>query len=383
MPKPVEDGTAPPIFKKQKRTRGSKRYSLAALIFIAYFTVVALTLIIVAAMGEDIFSLSYWGSLEDRSAVLRNLGLVAIGVIGLPFGIWRAITAYRQVQTANEQARIANKQMEIAGKGLIIDRFQKGAALLHSKELPMRLAGIYALRELAVSDPDETYIIVQDLLCDLVRENSKKRIRTSIEGQRESFQPFTPDLYKALETISWLRNQVWDAAGREQRANWRVDLREANLHGASLREINLSSADLDQANLSEATLKAVNLSSANLSYAVLSSANPNYTAFSSAKFEDTDLSGAQVAFTNITGTGMVRTNLSNTLFFSQIYDEIIWGNEAPRRTIWAWRDEPPKHAPLTITDNLAIREPNEVWNTFVKRIMQEEPELGWTENDLD
>lgn len=57
-------------------------------------------------------------SVESNSATLRNAGLVVAGVIALGFALWRA--------------QIANRQAGTAERGLLNERYQKGAEMLGS-----------------------------------------------------------------------------------------------------------------------------------------------------------------------------------------------------------------------------------------------------------
>lgn len=310
-----------------------------ALLFTVYFTLIGLCALAIIGMGEKIWTLQFWGGGGDLSAVVRNLGLVAIGVIGMPFAIWRAMTAYGQSQAAIDQARIANRQADLAEKGLIIDRFQKGAQMLESNELSLRLAGIYTLRELATSDPDETYLLVLDLLCDFVRERSKVRDKSSspVPGLlEEQFGPFPTDLKKAMETICWVRQKVPDAFSYEPNG-WRLDLSAANLSSmqlpsAFLSKANLSYAKLAYANLTNADLRqadlswvrpgkvywqGVNLSKADLNCANLSNADLRSANMSEARLFDTDLSGANLYRAQLSGALSFNTNFSKAnLFFA-------------------------------------------------------------------
>ena len=53
---------------------------------------------------------------ETNSTTLRNIGLVVAGLIALPLAVWRSTVAHRQA--------------EIAQRGLLNERYQKGAEML-------------------------------------------------------------------------------------------------------------------------------------------------------------------------------------------------------------------------------------------------------------
>ena len=93
------------------------------------------------------FSVVFWDWLSgggSGSGTIRNIGLVAAGLIALPLAIWRAIVAERQANTAQQ--------------GLLNERYQNGAAMLGNEVLSVRLGGIYALQRLAEDHPEQYHI---------------------------------------------------------------------------------------------------------------------------------------------------------------------------------------------------------------------------------
>lgn len=419
----------------------SSRYGFAppeALLWGMYLGVVFTALVSLALTNGEIASWKYWQADENKSEVLRNLGLVTLGIIGLPLAIWRSMTAFRQSETANRQA-------DLAEKGLIIDRYQKGAQMLESNDLSVRLAGIYALRELAQNDPNETYIMVQDLMFDFVRERSKnrRRIADPLPFRRfypwenirptlneESFEPLTQDLQKALEAASWLRNRP-RSKNLEAGANWKPDLKGANLFGANLEKINLFNADLYGANLNFARARMANFSSANLSFASLKRAALVETNFSGSVLAHTTLEQAhlgnadlnnsnfsfatlkQVSFVSsilsrvtmsncdLQGTQFVKTDLSNSQLHTNDFSNaivldanftnaaMVEANISEARIehatlsngriskIWAYEDSPPIVLQNEIEAIIVFRNRDEEWTDFIRRIQRERPELGW------
>ena len=89
----------------------------------------------------------------SNSETLRNVGLLLGGALAFVFAGWRAWVAERQASaaqaqaaTAQAQADIAQQQVETAQQGLLNERYQRGAEMLGSPVLSVRLGGIYALR---------------------------------------------------------------------------------------------------------------------------------------------------------------------------------------------------------------------------------------------
>lgn len=358
----------------------------------------------VAPKGKNLF--------ED----LRNIGLVLLGLIGLPLAVWRSY--------------LALQAHGLSEKGLIIDRYQQGAQMLESKELSVRLSGIYALKELVKSDPAETYIMVLDLLFDFVRERSKGREPNFRKVTRENpdpdYGPFPPDIQKALEIASWLRKNIRNSIRLEDRETWSADLSGANLSGATLVyanlfganlvftnlsgaaiwETNLSRANLADANLSDAFLEEANLSDAHLSGANLSGAVLSEANFSGATLGLADLSGADLNQANLSGAQLLGTNLSGAqlkganlstavlrnailsgadlreanLFGARLdnanlsnagLDGIETNQETRISDAWAFEDVPPRDAPTDILAALHFRKQDERLRNFWKRIEHE------------
>ena len=107
-----------------------------------WFTLATVILLVVGVL----LSVAFWEwlrdgtySLESRGTTIRNLGLLIGGAITLVFAIWRSLVAERQADAAQRQADTAQQE-------LLNERYQKGAEMLGSNFLSVRLGGIYALR---------------------------------------------------------------------------------------------------------------------------------------------------------------------------------------------------------------------------------------------
>ena len=272
----------------------------------AWFWVLA-WIVVVLSIGSW-FAMENWDWLignESGGAIIRNLALTALAVIGLPLVLWRSRVAERQANTAEH--------------GLLNERYQKGAEMLGSTVLTVRLGGIYALSRLASEDPERYHIQVMQLLCAFIRNPVSKG------GE---------DVHAAMEAIG-SRNQTQIAV--EQQANYRANLRQADLrnqilYGMNLSEIsfvgaNLSGAYLNKADLSNssflfANLTKVELSGANLRGAALLDANLSFVENAhSADFSDANLTNANLASANLAGaifdykTYLNGANLAGAIFY--------------------------------------------------------------------
>lgn len=305
----------------------------------------------------------------------RNLGLIALGVVGVGLATWRSILAHQQNKNAIAQRLISER-------GMNVDRYQKGAQMLESEELSVRIAGIYGLRELAISDPEESYIIVQSLLFAFVREKSKPPAPEISHDVPDSNTTITPtshqllsaDVVEALTAAMTVRAALPNASKLEGNANWRPNLKGADLSRAEHSSLDLPRSDLSktnlagmsifQANLSEANLYSADLSesffiSADFKNAILFDAN-----LSEAYFSRSNLSGASLAYAKLVNTGLVSADLTGAdlsranLSLADLRDlEIDENTELDG--IWAWEGQPPQNMPPEIADAIIYRDPAE------------------------
>ncbi len=369
---------------------------------------VGLGLMLLLLRANDIeWTWEYWGSndgIYDRSVIFRNFGLLFLALIALHLAVWRSWVAH-------QQARIANKQHLLSEVGLMIDRFQRGAQMLESDELSVRLAGIYALRELAASDPDETYLLVLDLLCDFVRENSKAR--EVINEGKSQYAPLPHDQQKALENVSLLRKTVRRAKQLEQRSNWRPDFRFAlfertdltslNLSGANLRGANLANSKLDNANLTDAILRTADLSGITCRWTKLNGANLREADLTDAFFEEAILERANLGFANLNKAVFGQTSLENaSLFSANLANAKLERTELSGTRFdfadlqnckfvetWFYEKSMPGGLPVHLACQVGKRKEGEGWGEFADRMLLFWPDVvanptdDWTEPDIE
>ena len=187
-----------------------------------------------------LFSLAYWGESVggvSRSEVYRNFGLALIAFIGAGFDIWRAVTSHRQANAAHCQANIAEQ-------GFFTDRFSTAAEHLGSKELPVRLGGIYTLWRLVQDSPKHDVISVIDILCAFVRDLPHEPVGMMVAQATDDGpppDPLRPDVQTVLDLIGGKKAAYRKRLSAEYRLNLtradltRADLTDADLMGANLR----------------------------------------------------------------------------------------------------------------------------------------------------
>ena len=272
-------------------------------------------------------SIMFWcwlGIGESNSTTIRNLGLVIGATIGLPIAIWRSIVAERQ-------ADMAQRQYEIAQRGLLNERYQKGAEMLGSKELQVRLGGIYALAGLAREHPGDYHTQIMGLLCAFVRHPAGKPVEAALptEGltpaaeHDSGFESYDEDDYDAsgqlregvevrplrvredvLAVMMEVGKRSEAQIKTEDREKYRLDLRDAKLKSAQLVDADLNHVNLPNADLTGAVLFGLKPKGANLRGANLENASLVGAHLKDVRLPDVNLEGAMLTSANLTRTFM-------------------------------------------------------------------------------
>lgn len=281
-----------------------------------------------------VLAVGYLAGLADPAIIVwlgkyheevRNIGLVAAAVVGLPFAIWRVRTAAKQAEIAeaSHHAELFTKAVEQLGadKPIWVDESRESTPRqVTVANIEVRLGGIYALERLSkISLP--FYGPVFETLASYVRETSRHlnppqaqtvepdsedqiAIERDPEFRDEPARPSgTPriDIQAALTVIgdrARVRLDRGDSSRR--RINLRtariegVDLLEANLRSVDLREVDLRGAVLRQADLSHADLTEASLGHADLYMANLQMADLQLADLRCATLLEADLRGADI-----------------------------------------------------------------------------------------
>ncbi len=244
-----------------------------------------------------------WGWLRSggtepasNSDTLRNAGLMLGGVLALVFALWRGWVAEQQAVAAQHQA-------DTAQQSLLNEQYERGAEMLGSPVLSVRLGGIYALRRLAEEDPEQYHIQIMELFCAFVRYPTKD---SSIERPLNLHH----ELDNYMRTLRADVQEVMQAIGirsssgisLERSRGFKLYLRDAHLAYLQVQDANLSMAWLTNVNLSSAVIPRADLSSARLRQSILSGANLRQADLCNAKLWGANLSGAILQNANLSGT---------------------------------------------------------------------------------
>ncbi len=207
-----------------------------------------------------VLSFLFWETLHNDqdsfSTTISNLSLVLGGTVAIVLAVWRSKVSERQTDVAQRQA-------ETAQRDLLNQQLQKGAEMLGSSTLSVRLGGIYALKHLAVEHPEQYHVQVMEQLCAFVRGATgtdgqatavieeilvtREELR-ALHPDREDLDEFTYRRFRARNDIQEAMNAIaFCHAGNleieAERGYW-LNLRGADLRGVDLSVMNLSRAPL-------------------------------------------------------------------------------------------------------------------------------------------
>ena len=262
-------------------------------------------LVIVASLISSPYYWDWLSAEESNSSTIRNIFLAAAALIALPLAIWRSTVAGRQADTAQQQSGIAQR-------GLLNERYQKGAEMLGSRVLSVRLGGIYALQSLASENPEQYHIQIMRLFCAFVRNLDGVQdgsLTPAIEigsGGEEEGNDQTPRMREDVQAV------MEAIGGRDEfgrRYLEKEDGVELYFGEANLSFLRLDNADLSNARFWKANLSGTSFSKANLSGTSFSKANLFGTSFSKA-----NLSGAKLWKTSLSGATFTEAYLAATDF---------------------------------------------------------------------
>ena len=242
---------------------------------------------------------------------LRNAGLMLGGIIALVFALWRGWVAQQQLTAAQRQA-------DISQQGMLNERYERGAEMLGSDVLSVRLGGIYALRRLAEEHPEQYHIQIMELLCAFVRnpvENTGKRELKSIEeSPPHGMSGFLREDVQAVITAIGARSG--ECLMIERTFNFRLDLRGANLSFGRFSGANLANGDLTDAVLIQANFFDMTPSGPDLSTPMPSGPNqPQAAVEIPGSFVPLDFSGVEGRRANLSSSILKGADLSDAFLF--------------------------------------------------------------------
>jgi len=239
------------------------------------------------------------------------------------------------VKAQGQQVIIASQQLEVARQTEITNQFGQAIGHLGSREMSVRLGGLYTLRRLATTNipdpkPGQTYDDPQlrtviEVISAFARERSREIIEELDDLQRSrlsdtdvdplNFPPSPTDIATAVQIVGSIPTHSTQAS----------DLTHAYMHGiqldgltfvktrfdlAKLTGTNFTRATLTNARFFRATLTGTTFERATLTDTHFIRATLTNARFDSAKLTSTDFSNATLTGTNFTGTTLTDSRFS-------------------------------------------------------------------------
>ena len=242
---------------------------------------------------------------ESLISAIRNIVISVAAMVALPLAIWRSVVAARQVKTAQ--------------RSLLNERYQRGAEMLGSEVLSVRVGGIYALARLAREYPGDYHTQIMRLLCAFVRTPppSKKPPREDVQ---------------AVMIVLFERSMENEQIKLERKESYCLDLTGADLSYANLHSPNqkaqslevlgfglLIGVDLDHAILIDTKLNSAVLPLAKLNYANLTQADLSRAVLSGAELTDSNLTRVNLDRADLSGaTGLTQEQLDRAVAHSSL-----------------------------------------------------------------
>ena len=247
-------------------------------------------------LAGSLLSWIFWEELHSTNgsvaASIRNVTLVIAAPTALLLAIWRSIVSARQATTAQ-------RQTELSERGFLNERYQKGAEMLGSQTLSVRMGGVYALERLAREHSKEYHVQILRLFCGVARD---------MANMDAPLEPITEDHQAILEALSARGPQQIEV---EKSAGTEIELMGARLPHLRLLGGNLSDAILMSAHLNDSVLHRVDFSHSILVGANLSKADLRRTVFHDANLSEATLEGASLFRVDLSNSDLSHADLSN------------------------------------------------------------------------
>lgn len=282
----------------------------------------------------------------EKDKVIINNGMYTNSIQALG-SVVLAITAY----IAYLNFTIGEKNLKLTEEKQVTERFSRAIEHLGSEKIDVRLGGIYALEQIAITSQKTYHWTIVEILSAFIRERCRTSALTSDLNDSESGgieigNPFVInsqtssnqtkkiciDIQAAITVLG--RRNVELENPEEQYMN----LMEVNLAGINMNNGNFSHANFIGSDLSGATLwnaklinchlDCVNLHKARLTYADLTKASlsgypdtDGHILFTNLR--EANLIGANFSETNLSGANLSYTFLHGTNFSKAILCQVI------------------------------------------------------------
>jgi hypothetical protein len=205
------------------------------------------------------------------------------------------------------------RTLQVNREGQITERFTRAIDQLGSKELEIRLGGIYALERIA-RDSERDHWSIMEVLTAYVRQHAPWSSAEGKEGTEDADvvkKVPSPDAdIQAIMTVIQRRLRSYGHGEPDSLDLHNTNLKGVNLSGANLERVNLWEANLENTTLTDAILRFAALARANLSGALLGFLRPLEEHLPPPRrYTGADLTGAFLSFANLREAILIGANL--------------------------------------------------------------------------
>ena len=251
---------------------------------------------------------------ETISTTIRNISLPILALVALQVAVWRSTVAERQADAAQQQ-------VDSSRQSLLNERYQKGAEMLGSEVLSVRLGGIYALGRLALEHPEQYHIPIVLLFCAFVRQPPEpKEDRHSYHDNSDSMTSHIENILKRTpvgEDVTTIIKWIGARKNSQRSIEWQggvvLSVDGANLRGIKLSDVDLADLNLTNVDLSNSELDNVRLSRACMKHTRMIGARVTDSNLSKANMSDADAGSAQFKYVELTDANLENADMSSAL----------------------------------------------------------------------
>lgn len=259
--------------------------------------------------------------IQARSTLMQIVGGVAV-LVSIVFTAANLQLTAKNVQTAQESSKEAN---ELARLTQITERYATAVQQLESKDLEVRLAGIYSLEILAKENAEkpntesnvasntakanEYHMPIMLVLAAHLRNSSAWKPPDRSLPNGSTTQEKIPQDIQTILTVIGRRDTRYEEQDFELDLHG-TDLRGADMENGHFEKVNFRGCNLAGAQFSRAFLKSANLGETDLTNAV----------FDGAHMETANLEGATLRLTSLRGVHLEGAKLNLAKVENAIFD---------------------------------------------------------------
>lgn len=268
------------------------------------------------------FCWKYWATMDakgniitiDRSAIVRNMGLIVASIIAISVAVWRG-------RIASQQSDAAQSQYALAERGHTTDRFQTAIQMLNGKTTEENIASLLILHDVARDDPSGFAQAILEIICGYtVRICFDDHALHKPEDIREKIDLSDMSKYRKPPRQAALALEIIPKIARfakrvsQDKSAILPPLQGLDLSGYFLSDLNFQNSQLSGANFSGSSISKSDFSGAIMRGINLKGANINYTNFTGGNLMGCDCVASRLYQCDFTDADMSFMDATNSDF---------------------------------------------------------------------